>query len=175
MRKEQGVGGAGSLRGPSPRCLGEAGWPCGRGLLPTKGLECSVFIVTASGSCGKVLSRQRAGLVLGPCGGWTGNQEAGEEVGQRSRGAVGSRGEGKGRETGPRRELPAGVRDGGGEKNTPGSIMMDPPPGQDTLRGRPVQGKLLNSAWDQPVSVGHPTIEETKLRRSGSQSRIWEP
>ena len=91
--------------------------------------------------------------------------------------AVGSRAEGRrGERRGPGGNCRAqGVRDGGGEKNTPGSIMMDPPPGQDTLRGRPGQGKLLNSAWEQPVFVGHPTVEETKLRRSGSQSRIWEP
>lgn len=58
---------------------GQRGVVPGRGWLSGRDLGCSAGVL---GSRGKVPGRQGAGSVLDPHGGWTGNQEAREEVGQ---------------------------------------------------------------------------------------------
>lgn len=52
-----------------------------QGLACAKGPQCLVFIVRASGSHRRLLSRRGAGSVLGLCGGQTGNQESIEAAG----------------------------------------------------------------------------------------------
>lgn len=158
IRKEGDMGGAACPQQPNPRAYGEAGL-CQRP-------QCSVFMVRASGSHRRLVSRRGARSVLGRCGGRTGKQESMEEAGVKvqgrrswGRGCTEQRRGQEPREMGTGRTSWArGARDGGGAKTAWAFYvttrwMMDPASGQDTREGQAHHFSL--GAGERPVSGGH--------------------